>query len=249
MRAEVERRLGDLAEKVVDIFALICVLACLWFAVVLAQRGVYALLGWNYHFQSIGDYLHLHEPHKKIESWDRSFLLVGIAFLAGGIAGGFSDAATWLRKTPEERRRERDIRKAAERAVNEEKSRKVAERRAARKPMSGWRRLWIVASLLFGALTYLVAYDNYRRASALMDFNGDSEAFWMAAHHNRELGNCIWATAKADHWTGTTYMISCQNADPWLFASLWAFLPAIILAVVGITVRWVYRGFRPKTAS
>lgn len=250
MRADVEKRLAKATEVGSSWLAGGAAILFSLFLLALVTRGLDYLIGSKYPFQSVGDFLRLPGPQKGLLAWDRSSLLMFAAALLGFGSEGLDDMAAWLRKSPEQRQQERE-RARAQQATNREVARaQKQQKKAARRPMSGWRRLWIVLSILLGAVTYLIEYDAYSRASAFIEYQGNNEDFWRLAHRTRALGNCDWATAKADteYPNSHGYVVSCTNADPWLFASLWALLPAALMAAIGLTVRWIYRGFRPRQA-
>lgn len=236
------RRTASVADKVALLFAVAAIGFGLMFADALLRR----VLGWHYNFVSIAEYLRVSPPYPRGLEWDHSFLWLYAAIGCGAVAGGLSDFVTWANKTPEQRRREHDATLELVEKQSQEKRERAGARKASRKPLSGWVRLWIVASVLLGILTYLIAHDIYSHASAIIPYNGDSDQFWRHAMSNRDLGDCIWSTAKADYWMASKYYVTCNNADPWLFAGLWAFAPGLGLAAVGLVCRWVYRGFRPK---
>ena len=231
-------------------------IAFILFAAAIARRAYYWVSGDTFPFVSIGNYLELEGVHRGILTWDQSFILLGVGIAGLVLVNGLGEFLDWFEKTPEKRAEERSKRREAaetERRLQAEerqasRARKAAHR-AERKPMSGWRRLWLVLSVLLGAFAFLLANDNYSQAWADVAWNGDNEAFWQAAHANPRLSNCDWGTAEAKYPNGGSYTVYCQTADPWLFALIWAFFPAVIMAAVGLTVRWVYRGFRAHSAN
>jgi hypothetical protein len=109
----------------------------------------------------------------------------------------------------------------------------------------GWQRLWIVLSILFGVPAFLIAYDINSRGFAEVAWAGDNQAFWKAARQAPGLANCDWSTAKSDSSFDGSAFVSCKTTDPLTPALLWALFPAALMAAIGLTVRWVYRGFRP----
>lgn len=132
--------------------------------------------------------------------------------------------------------------------------------KAQKQPMSGWRRLWIVLSVLFGLLTALAAHDEYNDvytwytpSSALDKLAGKDfyrALFAEASKQNAELKNCDLKTVDISR-SGSDYIIKCKTHTAFAvtFALLWALLPAAFMYVTGKTARWVYRGFRPPNNS
>jgi hypothetical protein len=238
-----EKRMIPAAEWLVTGLASASILLGSFFAVALLIRGVDAAMGWHYHFQSIGDFLGIQRP-RKVVAWDRSFLLLAGALVTGSAGTGVQGFIDWAQQSPEQRRRARERAKEAHEKQQQLDAVAKAARKAARKLMSGWRRLWIVLSVLFGGTTYIVTYDAYSRASAEIPYNGDKNAFWQRAEKTRALGDCDWSTAKAEYPLSGSYLVTCQNQDPWLFASLWALVPGLVMAGIGLIMRWIYRGFR-----
>jgi len=243
MAEALEKRLIKPAEAGISGFSALSGLTAFWFVGVLAMRGVYWLFGWHYGIQSIGHFLGLNSPAKIFE-FDRSFLLLAAAIVAFFFAWILQAFVDWAEKTPDQRRRERERRKEAFKAQQQREREQKAERKAARKPMSGWRRLWIVLSIVFGALAFWVAFDANYRIWADVPWHGDNDAFWSAAHANPQLHDCNWETAEAKYPIGEMYTVYCITKDPFTPALLWALMPALFMALVGLTIRWIYRGFR-----
>jgi hypothetical protein len=226
------------------------------FVCAIGTRAADALFGWNFHFESIGNFLGIHlavgELGRKVLEWDRSFLLLGAALVTGYSATGIQSFIDWAQKSPEQREQARQRARQQAGAASEAAARNLkfqreqkAARKATKRPMSGWRRLWIVLSILFGVPTFLLAYDSSSSAYADIAWNGDNNAFWSAAYADPALRDCDWNTAKAANAGGAYAMVSCNTKYPLFPALLWALAPALLMAVVGLVVRWIYRGFRP----
>jgi hypothetical protein len=213
----------------------------------LMTRGFYALVAWEYPFVSIGTFFGIEGVHEDFLGWDRSLLLLGLSIASGMGAAGFIDLSEWARATPNERRLKREqARRAVAKQHGEERQERAA-RKAARKPMSGWRRLWIALSVLFAIPTAFLAYEVNSRLGATIAYIGDDEKFWRSAHEEPDLSGCNWRTAEATFRTGNGWWVACQAHDPITPAFLWALVPALLMAVGGLLVRWVYRGFRPTS--
>jgi hypothetical protein len=245
MSKGLKKQAAEMAGRVGLFFGFLTFICGAIFAGAVMQRGIDAVFGWQYHFVSIADFLRVKAPYPKGLALDRSFLWLAAAIGFGTLAGGLNDFETWANKSPEQRRQEREVALEEVDRQHREVAERKAARKAARKPLGGWARLWIVVSILLGVLTYLIAHDAYSRASTIIPYNGNSDHFWATARASHDLSDCLWATAKADYWMGSEYMVTCQNADPWLFAILWAFVPGLVLAIIGLVCRWIYRGFRP----
>ena len=114
--------------------------------------------------------------------------------------------------------------------------------------MSGWRRLWIVASILLGIPALIIGYDSEKQFSSYQDAIGNESnaAFWARVRLAPALEDCDWGSAKAEHSYGKSYRITCRNPNRHVAALMWASLPAFLLALVGLTLRWIYHGFRPS---
>lgn len=115
--------------------------------------------------------------------------------------------------------------------------------------MSGWRRLWIVLSIILGALAFLAAYDANSSGFAEVKYTDgmSNAAFWQKARESSALSDCDWTTAKADAGFSDSMFVTCTNKNPAGPAFLWALAPAAFMAAAGLTIRWIYRGFRsPK---
>lgn len=123
------------------------------------------------------------------------------------------------------------------------------------KPMSGWRRLWIVASILAGVPTYYIAADSDKAY-------GTRYGMTFAEVEKTYAGDVISETCegKVSSYTTvsynregpvTTYDLhaSCQRTGSSFRSFLWSLLPAILMAAIGLTMRWIYRGFRPLSPT
>jgi hypothetical protein len=234
---------SDVAIGVLAIASFLCGMA---FVAICAERGVYSLAGWNYQFEPISHYLHVADRRERILSWDKSWLLAGIALATGCLASWIGDFRQWLNKTPEQRRA--DAQAERDRLSTEQASKKerAAMRKQNRKPMSGWRRLWIVLSVIFGALAFTEAWHDYSHASAWVAYDGNSVAFWARARADEGLRGCDVSTMRTGYQSGNGWWVSCDTSDPFTPALLWFFAPGMAMAVIGLTVRWIWRGFRPR---
>jgi hypothetical protein len=258
MSASVLKRVILTGQWIVEGLGIATVLFGSAFVCAIATRAADALFGWNYHFESIGNFLGIHvamgELGRKVLEWDRSFLLLGAALATGYSATGIQGFIDWAQKSPEQREQARQRARQQARAASEAAAKNLkfqreqkAARKATKRPMSGWRRLWIVLSILFGLPAFLLAYDSSSSAYADIAWNGDNKAFWSAAYADPALRDCDWQTAKAADAVGAYVMVSCNTEHPLFPALLWALAPAFLMAVVGLAVRWIYRGFRPPS--
>jgi len=124
-------------------------------------------------------------------------------------------------------------------------------------PMSGWRRLWIVLSILTGIPTALVGWTEWYTERAFVTapeelHSLESKAFTkamgdLALQQNPAMANCAPRTMRANASFDWSYDITCTRpvALAAAIALLLALVPATLMAAVGLTVRWIYRGFRP----
>ena len=249
--ASSRERLFSIAGVAIALIYLACGVSVMVFVASIAERGVYSLFGWHYPFEAIGHFLRLTTPYQnKVLSWDKSFLPLGIAAVLGTLAGVLSDCLEWVNKSAEQRRIEKQAALDKLQADKDGQRERAAVRRARRKPMSGWRRLWIVLSVVLGGISFAIALDAYSRASAVVPYHGNGDtAFWQRAQESPSLRDCEAATMKAEFETGDGWWVSCQNGDPYTPAFLWAIVPAVFMAAVGLTLRWIYKGFRQPTKS
>lgn len=122
--------------------------------------------------------------------------------------------------------------------------------------LSGWRRLWIVLSVLSGVPVGLIAWDTWKTELAFVTAddraqNLPRDAFIKAMNakareQNPNMANCANHTTRGQNVGGWDYEISCARPLPLvaLIAFLFALLPGAVMALCGLTIRWVYRGFR-----
>ena len=230
--------------------------------------GLWGLIGHgSFAGQPLWQFLHLQGPHYKFLRWDRSFfLIVGGFTLSHWANDGGDELVRWLSETPSQRAAARVAAKEkTELAAGNEKRRKEAEelerprKRSDRLPMSGWRRLWIVLSILIGVPTLLIAYHDGSHVNAYITADQKIQSltgqqFWdqlalQAKRERSELGSCIPATVRMEHAYEWSYSITCDRNDALVPALLWALLPAALMWAVGKTMRWIYRGFRPVPAA
>lgn len=202
-------------------------------------------------------------PHRTFQ-WDRAWWLLLIAPLAlSGFAMGLGESAEDLKRTARQRARARQLKREHDKAfaASESQARRQRSRRTERKPMSGWKRLWIVLSLLMGAPIFLIqygedssAYVTHWPSDATAALTG--QAFWDALYweaHAKQpsLQGCILSTAELEKDAyGGSYTITCERTFGSAIypAILYALFPALFLWLVGWTINWVYRGFRPAKA-
>lgn len=227
----------------------------------MGRRGLYALVGWEYNFRSIADALKL-DDNKGLFGWDRAFLYLAAAVATFYMAMWSEGFVEWAKKSPDQRKADRERKakaqadfKAAEEAQKQRLATEKAERKAARKPMSGWRRLWIVLSIIFGAFAAILSWQPNHTEYVTIPTNQftDWDSFWKIPKVEAvTTANCGYGTIRGERSYGydgtTTYRLECPAKDPLTTSLLWALVPAIVMAAVGLIVRWVYRGFRPKPA-
>jgi hypothetical protein len=206
--------------------------------------------------------LGLAEAPNKALRWDRAWwlLLIGPAAMFA-LSSGMGELSTDLRKSAREQARERRIKRQHDTAFAklEAKSRQQRQRRAGRSPMSGWKRLWIVLSLLAGVPIFLIQYNEdtnttvyhtpSRSIAALKDQAFWNALYWEAHAKQPSLKGCILPTVEMKKESyGLGYSIECERtfvsaANPAIF---YAAFPALFMWLVGWTLHWVYRGFRPN---
>ncbi len=116
---------------------------------------------------------------------------------------------------------------------------------------TGWERLLIVLSALFGIPSAYIAYNANEAAYAYVDYNVadiGQERFWQMAKAKPELADCQWSTAKAhynQYSKDTT--IRCDNEPPYGEAFKWFVIPGLAMWFIGAVFGWVISGFRkPK---
>lgn len=256
-----EKKLIVPAGHVTTILALVAFGTFGVFLFQIAERGFYALVGWQYDFHSISDALHLND-NRGLYGWDRSFLFLAAAVGAFYSAMGVEAFVDWARKSPEQRQRDREraaeakhAAKMAEAAERQRVEKEKKERKAARKPMSGWRRLWIVLSVIFGVAAGVVSWQPTYSEYVVVDPTTfkDWDEFWKLPMVETAMSNCGAGTIRARFAFGsgasTNYRLECPAKDPLTTSLLWALVPGLIMAAVGLIVRWVYRGFRPLAAG
>ena len=238
------------------IYGLSCVATGLWG---LIRHGSFA-------GEPMWQFLHLQGPQIKLLTWDRSIFLIFGGLAICGLTNDIVEGLTgWLSKTPAQRSAARAEAKAKAdleawnaKRIKEAQLLENARKRATRRPMSGWRRLWILLSVLAGVSAFLIAYQDGSRGYAYVTADQEIQAlngkqFWrklfaQAMRERPELRSCIPATVEMDHSYEWRYSITCDRDDALFPAMLWALLPAALMWLVGTTVRWVYRGFRPLPA-
>lgn len=203
-------------------------------------------------------------PHK-LFNLDRVWwlLFIGPGILAG-LATGLSDFLEWLMRSPEERAaaRERRAKLESERVQKEQQRREEAKRlrKEKSKPMSGWRRLWIVLSIVLGIPVFAIAYDDRSRIYTTLEPNQyvqslQGQEFWDALfeqslHEERSTRSCLISTVRMESF-GQYYSVSCERdpTDVIIEALLLALIPGLFMLLVGLTIRWIYRGFKPQTVT
>lgn len=122
--------------------------------------------------------------------------------------------------------------------------------------MSGWKRLWIVLSILLGLVSGAMAFGqvnaiDHEFAYQLNGIKFDPAAFKARAEMEPALRNCEWSTAKATAGSGMSgsrqlFRVRCNDWRRYWITVLFSFLPALILSTIGLTVRWIWRGFKPN---
>lgn len=256
-----EKKLVTPAGYLSGLFAIVAFATFSLFVFEIGRRGLYAVVGWDYNFRSIADTLNL-DNNKGLVGWDRAFLLLAIAVGAFYAASGVESFVEWAKKSPEQREvdRERSAKAFADlKATQDEEKQRLetekAERKAARKPMSGWRRLWIVLSLVFGAFAAMLTWDPTHTEYVTLEAGQFTtwDNFWKLPKVEAATKNCGAGRVRGEYgWggdTSPTYTLECPAKDPLGTSLLWALLPAVVMAAVGLIVRWIYRGFRPKPAA
>lgn len=114
--------------------------------------------------------------------------------------------------------------------------------------MSGWRRLWIVLSLIAGVPTFAIAFDADKLWIYRSTGNPDEMRRILAEEVviiRRQCANPPSRIAAEDSGGFYTFAFRCERNSAYFRALLWALLPALVMAGIGYVIRWVYRGFRP----
>lgn len=125
--------------------------------------------------------------------------------------------------------------------------------------MTGWERIGVVLSLLFGVPAFYIAYDMNSKAygyvypdEVVKTLKG--QLFWdslylQAQKERPELyKGCIQRsvemTAPSNNYGG--YTITCEKTWKHAFKEsiIWGFLPAILIWGIGLTIGWIVQGFR-----
>lgn len=232
---------GDVVIGILGVAAFSCGTA---FGIVCAKRGIYSLAGWTYHFEAISQYLHLTAARNRILSWDKSWLLAAVAAACALLASWTSDLRQWANKSPDQRRAETQAERDRLAAENASKREQAAMRNKNRKPMSGWRRLWIALSVVFGLGAFALAWNANANVLADISYDGNDAAFWERARADAQLQACDPLTMRTVFRGTNGWYVSCETKDPFTPALLWSIVPALIMALIGLVVRWIYRGFR-----
>lgn len=118
---------------------------------------------------------------------------------------------------------------------------------------TGWERLIIVLSVLFGVPSAMIAYDINDNSSATVYYTvkgmGSGE-FWRKALSEPELKNCKWKTARAQYWSyNRSTSISCDNYPPLGQSIKWFLIPGGIMWLLASIIGWVVSGFRKSKPS
>jgi len=113
--------------------------------------------------------------------------------------------------------------------------------------MSGWRRLWIVLSILLGVPAGLIAYDAQRHY-VYERYTVETAQAGVDNEGRRAMRICSQvpriAARQDEYGPDYTLSFSCKPKNAGFLAFLWALLPGALLAAIGLTSRWIYRGFK-----
>lgn len=121
--------------------------------------------------------------------------------------------------------------------------------------MTGWQRLWLVFSLLFGVPAWFLGYEAYKTATFLVEMPVQptsskverDKLFWQRAYAHHEAEPCRGALSISYSFSDSHY-VTCDTPTRGRANALqWALLPGLIFGVIGYTIGWIIRGFRPKT--
>jgi hypothetical protein len=227
------------------------------------------LWGGNFEAQPFWQFARIDSPPHRVFEWDRAWWLTLILPASlGMLASVLSDSANWLRQSPQQRAEARragreNLRRAQENVQLDQEKVKAAKQIAKenRKPMSGWKRLWIVLSVVIGAPVFAAthsmgakAYVSVQPSAEVRELQG--QAFWnalfeQAKREHRSVRSCVLPTVRMQSSFGTYYSVECDRLtiNVTIEAFLLAFLPALAMWIVGVTSRWVYRGFRSAKAN
>lgn len=129
---------------------------------------------------------------------------------------------------------------------------------------SGWKRLWLVLSLLFGLPIAAVYFESSETMYRSVPFTAAESnlpqpqldnLFWPRAWKIAREAGCQETTAKVDKeigYDGSGYTITC---NPRLksrigYAVLYGAIPGLIFWIIGFLVAWIREGFRrPKSPT
>lgn len=115
--------------------------------------------------------------------------------------------------------------------------------------LGGWWRLWVVASVLLGVLAFFIARD-VKDVSSFRYAMTEAEARAWVDEGKRRTHACDImgheAVEALGHDGQSDYQgsYSCTSDGQYISAFLWFFAPGAFLAAIGLTLRWIYRGFR-----
>jgi hypothetical protein len=117
--------------------------------------------------------------------------------------------------------------------------------------MGGWWRLWVVASVLLGVPTWIISANTHDVSDYQSDMTRVEAEAWVARAqakvHRCGLSGKPDIAAQPDIsgglYSGSFY---CTSDRQYILSYFYALLPGAILAAIGLTGRWVFRGFRTK---
>lgn len=111
--------------------------------------------------------------------------------------------------------------------------------------LGGWWRIWVVASVLLGAFVLLVSADtndiyNYAQSPTR------AEAETYARSESIRLCGAPGYGSVSPKYDNSAFeaTVACRSSGLIARTFLFAFFPALILATIGLTLRWIIRGFR-----
>lgn len=124
--------------------------------------------------------------------------------------------------------------------------------------MNGWERLGVIFAVVFGVPAFLLAYETNESSIAFVSTVEkigavDSQAKWNTiylaanAQNPDAFKNCQWNTLKIRHYgDGYHYKVECRNykISAVKLSLVWAFIPGIVLFLIGGLVAWVRAGFK-----
>ena len=124
----------------------------------------------------------------------------------------------------------------------------------------GWRRLWLVVSVLIGIPAAFLGYTENSTVYMSVPMSSSDrdlpkeqrdKVFWDRIFAHERMAECDVPTVKFDTWWADEGGASCQRkaSEKMQSALLWAAIPAVVLWLIGGAIGWIWRGFRPQAKA